>query len=66
MSSKKYKNEDLEQFVEKLEEESLKPRIPLNNLEIINYKKPEIDLEQNDFKKSKIFENKTQQNLLKE
>ena len=44
MSTKKYKNEDLELFVEKLEEERLKPRIPLNNLEIINYKKPDIIL----------------------
>ena len=50
MSTKKYKNEDLEQFVEKLEEESLKPRIPVNNLEILSYLGE-------DFKKSKIFEN---------
>ena len=35
----------------------MKPRIEINNLEIMNYKNPGSDLEQDDFQVSKIFEN---------
>ena len=37
MGTKKHKNEDLENFAEKLEEVNLKLSLPLNKLEIINY-----------------------------
>ena len=44
----------------------MKPKIELNNLEIMNYREPEFFLERDDFQVSKIFENENQRNLLKE
>ena len=35
----------------------MKPKIEINNLEIMNYKYPGSDFEQDDFQLSKIFEN---------